>query len=221
MSRLTHHKPVVVVPSQMEVSSAIAAAKHASENVLIAQQQMIAAKENVLQQQKLAADREERAAIAQQKSEAHAAIQRSEATAAAQSVILAQQRLAATKATLSHQQKVAAAKEAQAATALQRTAHAASIEIQRTENEAAKLSTIHGNEAAAALHHVSATKDAALAPITNGLNRFPGAGITAAAYYPWNIDSAMTGAIFNPTVPSPPVPNLYNANPKPFPLIWG
>ncbi|GAB0088860.1 hypothetical protein DMENIID0001_033240 [Sergentomyia squamirostris] len=161
------------VPSQAEVTTAIAAAKQASANVLIAQQQVLAAKENVLSQQKMAAEREAQASIAQQKSEAAAAIQRSEAAAAAQAVILAQQRLASAKAAAAHHQKIAAAKEQQAATALHRSAHAAAEEIQRTEHEASKLSTFQRNDAAAALHHVTATKDAALAPLTLGNNRQP------------------------------------------------
>ncbi|XP_059611142.1 uncharacterized protein LOC132258057 [Phlebotomus argentipes] len=161
------------VPSPAEVTAAIAAAKQASANVLVAQQQVLAAKENVLSQQKLAAERETQASIAQQKSEAAAAIQRSEAAAAAQAVILAQQRLASAKAAVAHHQKIAASKEAQAASALQSSAHAAAAEIQRTEHEASKLSTYQRNDAAAALHHVTATKDAALAPLTIGNNRLP------------------------------------------------
>lgn len=112
---------------------------------------MIAAKEDLIHQQKLASDREALAAIAQQKSEATAAIQRSEAAQAAQNVIQAQQRLAASKAAVAHHQKIAA-----------------SIEIQRTENEAAKLSKLQRNEEAAALHHVTASKYAAL---NSGINR--------------------------------------------------
>lgn len=47
-------------------------------------------------------------------------------------VILAQQRLAAAKNTVSQQQHIASAKEAHAAAALQHSAHAAAAEIQRT-----------------------------------------------------------------------------------------
>lgn len=119
-------------PSPSEVANAIAMAKQASANVLIAQQQVQAAKDNVLQQQRLATDKETHATILTQKSEAAAAIQRSEAAAAAQSVILAQQRLAAAKSMVAQQQRIAAAKEAQAATALHNSAHAAAVEIQRT-----------------------------------------------------------------------------------------
>lgn len=118
----------------MEVSNAIANAKQASANVLIAQQQVQAAKENVLNQQRIATEKETHASILTQKSEAAAAIQRSEAAAAAQSVILAQQRLAAAKNMVAQQQRIAATKEAQAAAALQSSAHAAAAEIQRTGN---------------------------------------------------------------------------------------
>lgn len=114
------------------MANAIAMAKQATANVLIAQQQVQAAKDNVMQQQRLATDKETHATILTQKSEAAAAIQRSEAAAAAQSVILAQQRLAAAKSMVAQQQRIAAAKEAQAATALHNSAHAAAAEIQRT-----------------------------------------------------------------------------------------
>lgn len=122
-------------PSPMEVASAIAMAKQASANVLIAQQQVQAAKDNVLSQQRSASEKEAHASILTQKSEAAAAIQRSEAAAAAQSVILAQQRLAAAKNMVAQQQRIAATKEAQAAAALQSSAHAAAVEIQRTGEE--------------------------------------------------------------------------------------
>lgn len=119
-------------PTPMEVANAIAMAKQASGNVLIAQQQVQAAKENVLHQQKVATEKETHASILTQKSEAAAAIQRSEAASAAQAVILAQQRLAAAKNMVAQQQRIAAAKESHAAAALQSSAHAAAAEIQRT-----------------------------------------------------------------------------------------
>lgn len=119
-------------PSPAEVANAIAMAKQASANVLIAQQQVQAAKDNVLHQQRLATEKETHASILTQKSEAAAAIQRSEAAAAAQSVILAQQRLAAAKNMVAQQQRIASAKEAHAAQALHNSAHAAAAEIQRT-----------------------------------------------------------------------------------------
>lgn len=72
------------------MASIIAAAKQASANVLIAQQQVQAAKDNVLNQQKMAYEKEAQATMAQQKSEAQAAVLRSDAAGAAQSVILAQ-----------------------------------------------------------------------------------------------------------------------------------
>lgn len=217
------HRPV---PSQMEVSSAIAAAKQASENVLIAQQQMIAAKENVLQQQKLASEREANAQIAQQKLESVAALQRSESAAATQAVILAQQRLAATKAALAHHQKIASIKEANAAEFLRSSAHAAALEIQRTENEAEKLSTLHRNGAAASVHHVAATKDALLAPIILGNNRVPGGhgpfhlGPNWSPVAPTLPD--MTRALFNPVPSAHPTldPAIFNGG-RPSPLLWG
>jgi hypothetical protein len=65
-------------PSPSEVSNIIAMAKQASANVLIAQQQVQAARDNVLNQQRMAAEKEAQAQILTQKSEAAAAIQRSE-----------------------------------------------------------------------------------------------------------------------------------------------
>ena len=221
LSLLPLRAPHKAVPSQMEVASAIAAAKQASENVLIAQQQMIAAKENVLQQQKLASERETNAQIAQQKLESVAAIQRSESAAAAQAVVLAQQRLAATKAALAHHQKIASVKEAHAAEFLQSSAHAAALEIQRTEKEAEKLSTLHRNGAAASQHHVTATKDALLAPIFTGTNRGP------TSYGPWSTAAptpGMTRAFFNPlpTLPGFPQGGAGSpfGNPRHAPLLW-
>lgn len=126
------HSSRSYAPSPMEVATLIANAKQASANVLIAQQQVQAAKENVLHQQRIAAEKEAHSSILTQKSETVAAIQRSEAAAAAQSVILAQQRLAAAKNSVAQQQRLASAQEAKAATALHNSAHAAAAEIRRT-----------------------------------------------------------------------------------------
>lgn len=67
-----------------------------------------------------------------QKAEAAAAVQQQEAKAAAQSVVRAQQRLAQAKAEVSEAQKMAAHKEAYAAAIIQKSASAASHEIQKT-----------------------------------------------------------------------------------------
>lgn len=204
----------------MEVSSAIAAAKQASENVLIAQQQMMAAKENLVQQQKLASERDANAQIAQQKLESVAALQRSEAAAAAQAVILAHQRLAASKSDLSHHQKLASLKESHAAEFLRRSAHAASLDLQRTEAEAIKQSNLHRNGNAASLHHLAATKDTLIAPIFNGNNRVPGASLLPLA--PWSTIAAPTsGGLFNPlSSPHPPQAAFFNPH-KENPFLWG
>lgn len=161
-------------PSPAEVSNAIQAAKQASANVLIAQQQVQAAKDSVFQQQRVAMEKETAATLLTQKSEAQAAIQRSEAAAAAQSVVLAQQRLAQAKASVAHQQRLASSKESEAANALQKAAHAAAAEIQRTEFEATKYANLQRGSAASANYHLSATKDAALSPLTAGTNHVPG-----------------------------------------------
>ncbi|XP_055851608.1 uncharacterized protein LOC129915926 [Episyrphus balteatus] len=176
-------------PSPADVANAIAAAKQASANVLIAQQQMQAARENVLKQQRMAMERETAATILTQKSQAAAAIQRSEAAAAAQGVVLAQQRLAASKSAVAHQQRIAAAKEAEAASALQRSAHAAAAEIQKSEYEASKLGQLIQNGAASTAHHLSLTKDNAFGPINSGTNHVP----NLESYGPWQ-GSAIGGA---------------------------
>lgn len=67
-----------------------------------------------------------------QKAEAAAAVQQQEAKAAAQSVVRAQQRLAQAKAEVSEAQKMAAHNEAYAAAIIQKSANAASHEIQKT-----------------------------------------------------------------------------------------
>ncbi|KAH8355043.1 hypothetical protein KR093_004229 [Drosophila rubida] len=164
------HSPLKTAPSPNEVANAISAAKQASANVLIAQQQMQAAKENVLNQQRIAMEKETHAAILTQKSEAAAAIQRSEAASAASAVVLAQQRLAASKAAVAYQQRIAAAREAEAASALQRSAHAAAAEIQKSEYEASKFGQFTRNGNAGAAHHLTIIKDTALSPITAGTN---------------------------------------------------
>lgn len=107
------------------MANAVAAAKQASQNVLIAQQQVQVAKENVLNQQRLAAEKETHATILNQKKAA-------ESAAAAQSVVLAQQRLAAAKNAVAHQQRIAASKEAHAVSALQNSPNTAYAELQRT-----------------------------------------------------------------------------------------
>ncbi|XP_033252387.1 uncharacterized protein LOC117191698 [Drosophila miranda] len=107
------HTSLGIGPTPNEVAHAISVAKQASANVLIAQQHLQAAKENVLNQQRIATERQTQAVILKQKSQAAAAIQRSEAI---------QQRLAASKAAVAHA-----------------AAHAAAAEIQKTEHEAAKL----------------------------------------------------------------------------------
>lgn len=119
-------------------------------------------------------EKESAATLLTQKSEAQAAIQRSEAAAAAQSVVLAQQRLAQAKSAVAHQQRLASSKESEAANALQKSAHAAAAEIQRTEYEAAKYANLQRGSAASASHHLSATKDAALSSLTSGTNHVPG-----------------------------------------------
>ncbi|KAH8413809.1 hypothetical protein KR222_008725, partial [Zaprionus bogoriensis] len=178
------------VPSPNEVANAISAAKQASANVLIAQQQMQAAKENVLNQQRIAMEKETHAAILTQKSEAAAAIQRSEAASAASAVVLAQQRLAASKAAVAYQQRIAAAREAEAASALQRSAHAAAAEIQKTEYEAAKFGQLTRNGNAGAAHHLTIIKDAALSPITAGTNHV--ANLETLGVGPWLSGSSVS-----------------------------
>lgn len=79
-------RPNIFSLAPIDVATAIAAAKQASANVLIAQQQVQAAKEYVLAQQRIAAEKENQAEVQRQKSESIAAIQRSDAAAAAQSV---------------------------------------------------------------------------------------------------------------------------------------
>ncbi|XP_055609319.1 uncharacterized protein LOC129756454 [Uranotaenia lowii] len=160
-------------PTPAEIAAAIAAAKQASAQVLIAQHQVQAAKENVLNQQKIANEKEANAAYASQKSEATAAVQRSEAAAAAQAVILAQHRLAAAKANVAQHQRIAAAKESVAAQAIQSSAKAAAAEIHRAEAESTKLAAHHRSDAASLNHHLVASKDEAFAPLIYGGNQIP------------------------------------------------
>ncbi|XP_065089070.1 uncharacterized protein LOC135710426 [Ochlerotatus camptorhynchus] len=180
-------------PSPAEIAATISAAKQASAQVLIAQQQVQAAKDNVLNQQKVANEKEASAAYASQKSEAVAAVQRSEAAAAAQAVVLAQHRLAAAKANVAHHQRIAAAKESLAAQAIQSSAKAAAAEIHRAEIQAAKLAAHHRSDAASLNHHVIAIKDESFAPLTFGGNQIPTTQLYRALAGPWNDLSSASG----------------------------
>ncbi|XP_058443004.1 uncharacterized protein LOC131425269 [Malaya genurostris] len=173
-------------PTPTEIAATIAAAKQASAQVLIAQQQVQAAKDSVLNQQKIANEKEASAAYASQKSEATAAVQRSEAAAAAQAVVLAQHRLAAAKANVAQHQRIAAAKESLAAQAIQSSAKAAAAEIHRAEHEAAKLAAHQRADSASLNHHVIATKDDAFAPLIYGGNQIPTTQLYRALAEPWN-----------------------------------
>lgn len=77
-----------------------------------------------MNQQRFAAEKETHATILNQKKAA-------ESAAAAQSVVLAQQRLASAKNAVAHQQRIAAAKEAHAVSALQNSPNVAFAELQR------------------------------------------------------------------------------------------
>lgn len=118
------HKPLGYGPSPGEVANAISSAKQAAVNVLIAQRHLNVAKENVLNQQRIATEKQTQAVILKQKSQAAATIQRSEAI---------QQRLAASKAAVAHA-----------------AAHAAAAEIQQNERDAVRLGhfTRHSNPGA-------------------------------------------------------------------------
>lgn len=199
-------------PTPAEITTAIAGAKQASANVLIAQQQVQAEKENVLQQQKIATEKENLANIAKQKNDIFSAVQRSEAAAAAQAVVLAQQRLAAAKTAVAHQQRMAAHKEANAAAAIQSAAHAAATEIQRTEDLATKLSNLQRNDNAALSHHVAATKDDIVGPLSSGLNHSPNLGrllLSAPSHFgaPWS--NGGTAGHTNPWAFQPTGGNFY------------
>lgn len=107
-------------------------------------------------------------------------------------MILAHQRLAAAKNAVAQQQRIASAKEAHAAAALQSSAHAAAAEIQRSglltlpkihflesnpislsEHEASRLAAIQRSGSAAAAHHLIATKDSIVSPLLAGNNHIP------------------------------------------------
>lgn len=106
-------------------------------------------------------------------------------------VLLAQQRLAATKAALAQYQKIASLKEAQAAEFLRSATHAAAVDFQRSEAEAAKLSALQRN---GALHTVA--KEA---------HRFAGLGLSG----PWGVPPNPPSGLLNP------IPSTKN------PLVWG
>lgn len=197
-------------PSPAEITAAIQTAKQANANVLIAQQQVQAEKENVLQQQKIANEKEHYATIAKQKNDVFSAVQRSEAAAAAQAVVLAQQRLAAAKQAVAHQQRLAAHKEANAAAAIQNAAHAAAAEIHRTEHLASKLSNVQRHDNAFLNHHTATIKDTVVSPLTTGGNNIPpyippfGASFSHGPWTPmpsapWNYNTGVAASPFYPS----------------------
>ncbi|XP_026842793.1 uncharacterized protein LOC113565247 [Drosophila persimilis] len=76
------HTSLGIGPTPNEVAHAISVAKQASANVLIAQQHLQAAKENVLNQQRIATERQTQAVILKQKSQAAVAHAAAHAAAA-------------------------------------------------------------------------------------------------------------------------------------------
>lgn len=88
---------------------------------------MAAAKEEVLEQQRLAKEKEAHALIATQKAESAQQMLRSEA----QNVVFAQQKLAKAKSEASEISRIASLKESEAAAALTQSAQQAYAEIQK------------------------------------------------------------------------------------------
>jgi len=128
---LASHKNVAP-PTAHELNHIIAAAKHAAQQVFLAQQHVNAAKEDVLVSQKLVKEKEAQALIAHRKSESAQHVLRSEA----QNGILAQQKLAKLKSFAAEQQLKQAIKDAEAARAIQNSAHYAQTEITKAEEVA-------------------------------------------------------------------------------------
>jgi hypothetical protein len=139
------------------------------------------------------------------------------AASAAQAVVLAQHRLALAKNAVAQFQRVASNKEAQAAAALQHSAKAAAIEIQRAENEASKLSTLQRSASQLASHQVAATKDAAFSPLTSGNNNVP--NVQFPTHFPGSFHGAWNPHANNPWGAWPAVSHSF-APPKPL-TLWG
>lgn len=127
-------------PSPGEIASAIQAAKEAAASVMAAQRRVQDAKQEVLQAQHAASQKQADAALALQRTEAAAAVQQQQSKAAAQSVVMAQQRLAQAKTEVSEAQRVAAHKEAHAAALIQKSASAAAHQIEKNGNSSGALS---------------------------------------------------------------------------------
>lgn len=150
--------------------------------------------------------------------------------------------MAAAKNAVSQQQHIASAKEAHAAAALQHSAHAAAAEIERTgfffnnfflnilfvsitkflyifflfkfclEQEAARIANLQRANSATAAHHLTATKDSALAPLLAGNNHVPGLQHFTLPLLPWNNlhlpKWPLTAPAANIFLPKPPI-NLW------------
>ncbi|EDW72084.1 uncharacterized protein Dwil_GK10628 [Drosophila willistoni] len=95
-------------------------------------------------------------------------------------------RLAASKAEVAHQQRVAATL---AATALQHSAHAAAAEIQKAEYEAAKFGHYirngHGGHGGAA-HQLAFVKDPGFGSLSSGNNHFAVSNLESIGFGPWS-----------------------------------
>ncbi|KAH1000319.1 antifreeze protein Maxi-like [Dendroctonus ponderosae] len=174
------HGPPPVSPG--EIASAIQAAKEASANVMAAQRRVQEAKQEVLQEQHAASQKQADAALALQKTEAAAAVQQQESKAAAQSVVRAQQRLAQAKSEVSEAQRVAAHKEAHAAALIQKSASAAAHEIQRNDDAARKISAIQ-SQGSAAIRQAAASKQGSLTAASAAVAAAQDHGDSAAG--PW------------------------------------
>nr|UFZ14356.1 antifreeze protein Maxi-like [Dendroctonus armandi] len=148
-------------PSPGEIASAIQAAKEAAASVMAAQRRVQDAKQEVLQAQHAASQKQADAALALQRTEAAAAVQQQQSKAAAQSVVMAQQRLAQAKTEVSEAQRVAAHKEAHAAALIQKSASAAAHQIEKNDDAARKISALqsHSN---AAIRQAAASKQGTL-----------------------------------------------------------
>ncbi|XP_031350655.1 uncharacterized protein LOC116176299 isoform X2 [Photinus pyralis] len=148
--------------SAAEIAAAVSAAKDASANVHSAQHRVHLAKEEVLARQKIASEKQAAAALAVQHTEVAVAVQRQRANAAANALVLAQQRLAHAKAVVAEHQRIASEKEAAAAAAIHHAANIAAYQIKKNENTNAKIAALN-SVATNAFNHIATAKDTTLA----------------------------------------------------------
>ncbi|KAK5645103.1 hypothetical protein RI129_006403 [Pyrocoelia pectoralis] len=154
--------------SAAEIAALVSAAKEASANVQSAQHHVHLAKEEVLTRQKIASEKQAAAALAVQHTQVAAAVQRQRSNAAANALVLAQQRFAHAKSIVAEHQRIASEKEAAAAAAIHHAANVAAYHIRKNEKNTAKIAALN-SLATNTFNHVATATDTTLSGTSSAI----------------------------------------------------